>query len=259
MKKIVLKVVVLFVIALFANLSNVYADGATVSLEKNSVKPGETVELYIELSTESIGYDIRITPTSSNLISSTELVNRIGEGNTARIYLVQLASNSQKTVYQPGTRIATLRYKISDSAKAGDKIKIDIAGDVAGKNSTEKNTMSESVTVNIVEDNIVKQEENKSEINKQEENTNKNIETPVTTEKTEQIQSSQTNALNSTKTASVPNVTTTQNKNITVNNTTKNADNLPKTGIETDMPIVVGVILLIVVQISMGIRLIRNK
>lgn len=151
MKKIVLKTIMILLIVVLLNISKCYAAGASLSLNNNDVTPGSTVELYVALTTESQAFEINVKPTTnSNLIETSELTSKIGEGNTSKIYLVQVAPESERKTYTSGTRIATIKYKISNSAKAGDKITINVSGDVGGKTSEEKNTMNENITINVV-------------------------------------------------------------------------------------------------------------
>ena len=151
MKKTILQMIIIAVFVLIVGNTNCYAEGATLSLSSNTVKPGETVELSIALSTESIGYDLNISSTNSSAIASSELVNNLDKGNTSRIYMVQIAGESDRKVYTSGTKLATIKYKIAENAKEGDKIVITVAGDVIGKNSSEKNSMNESVTLTVAE------------------------------------------------------------------------------------------------------------
>ena len=151
-KRTIAKIFVIMLITFLINITTIYANGATVNLSNTTVNAGDTVELNILLSTESTAYDIMIEPlTNSNLIENSEIVSKIGEGTSSRIYLVQLASQSDRKVYASGTQIAKIKYKISNNAKTGDKITISIKGDIAGKTSTEKNTMDETVTITVGE------------------------------------------------------------------------------------------------------------
>ena len=140
--------------------ANCYADGATLISSSNSVKPGQTVEISISLTTDSIGYDIKINATN---VESSKVVNKIGDGDTSRIHLVQLVDKDKRVIYPSGTNIATIRYKVSDNLKAGDRVIINVSGNIVGKNSTEKNSLNENLVLNVVEDK--KTEENLPTVN----------------------------------------------------------------------------------------------
>lgn len=147
----ILKKIILITIALIAiYMPKCFAAGASISASTTSAKPGDTVEMYIDLTTPSIGYDLQISTDNSGLISASQVVNKIGSGNTSRIYLVQLASSSDRITHPSGTRIATIKYTISETATHGSKITLNVAGNVAGESSSDKNTMNESITINIV-------------------------------------------------------------------------------------------------------------
>ena len=147
-----LKTIILTIIVLVSlYVPRCYAAGASVGASTTSAKPGDTVELYIDLSTASIGYDLQISTSNDDLISSSEVVSKIGSGDTSRIYLVQLAGSDDRTTYPAGTRIATIKYTIAETATVGSTLTLNVTGDVAGETSSDKNEMNESVTINIVD------------------------------------------------------------------------------------------------------------
>ena len=169
MKQTILKICLLTIIAICIHIPFCYASGANVSVSKTNVEPGETIEMYINLTTESIGCDLNINISeNSNLISSAKLVSNITKGNASRIYLIQI---EDRKIFQPGTKIATIKYTISENAKEGDKIRINVNGEVAGKTSSEHNTMSDSAIFTVIKkekkDEPEKQE-NKNETSKEE-------------------------------------------------------------------------------------------
>lgn len=147
LKSIILTIIVL--VSLY--VPKCYAAGASVGVSTTSAKPGDTVELYIDLSTASIGYDLQISTSNDDLISPSEVVSKIGSGDTSRIYLVQLAGSDDRTTYPAGTRIATIKYTIAETATVGSTLTLNVTGDVAGETSSDKNEMNESVTINIVD------------------------------------------------------------------------------------------------------------
>lgn len=147
LKSIILTIIVL--VSLY--VPRCYAAGASVGASTTSAKPGDTVELYIDLSTASIGYDLQISTSNDDLISSSEVVSKIGSGDTSRIYLVQLAGSDDRTTYPAGTRIATIKYTIAETATVGSTLTLNVSGEVAGETSSDKNEMNESVTINIVD------------------------------------------------------------------------------------------------------------
>lgn len=63
------------------------------------------------------------------------------------IYLVAITANP--TIYPEGTRIGTIKYTVPDTATIGDKITINVTGNIQGENSDERNTMNESITIGI--------------------------------------------------------------------------------------------------------------
>lgn len=153
MKSTVLKTLAAFVIAVLIGISNCYAAGATLSLSSSEVEPGGTVDLNVTLSTDSISWDISTKADNSTLIASSELAEKIDDtkGKVSRFYYIQQSDGDERIVHKSGTKIATIRYKIADTAKAGDKITIKVTGDVAGKTASEENTMDESITINVIE------------------------------------------------------------------------------------------------------------
>lgn len=147
-----LKTIILTIIVLVSlYVPRCYAAGASVGASTTSAKPGDTVELYIDLSTASIGYDLQISTSNDDLILSSEVVSKIGSGDTSRIYLVQLAGSDDRTTYPAGTRIATIKYTIDETATVGSTLTLNVSGEVAGETSSDKNSMNESVTINIVD------------------------------------------------------------------------------------------------------------
>ena len=163
MKNKFLKLIVLTFLIILLYIPSSYAAGATVKASKTEIKPGDTVELYVDLSTTSIGYDIKFSESNKSLISSSEVVSKIGQGDTSRIYLIQIESEENRVKHPAGTRIATLKYKIADTAKAGDTLTINVKGDIAGESSAEKNTMDESVTLKVAQDNTQTQQDQTKE------------------------------------------------------------------------------------------------
>ena len=147
LKSVILTIIVL--VSLY--VPKCYAVGASISVSTISAKPGDTVELYIDLSTASIGYDLQISTSDDDLISSSEVVSKIGSGDASRIYLVQLAGSDDRITYPAGTRIATIKYTIAETATVGSALTLNVAGEVAGETSSDKNEMNESVTINIVD------------------------------------------------------------------------------------------------------------
>lgn len=146
-----LKRIILITIALIVlYIPHCFAAGANVSTSASTAKPGDTIELYIDLTTSSIGYDIQITTDNENLISASEVIDKIGSGDSSRIYLVQLAGAADRITYPSGTRIAKIKYTISENATEGDKITFNVAGSVAGETSSDKNSMNESATISII-------------------------------------------------------------------------------------------------------------
>ena len=171
--KIVIKILLL-VFAILIYIPSVYAAGATVSTSTTSAKPGDTIEVYVDLSVGSIGYDLNVTLNNDNLISSSERTKAISEmdaNKTNKISLIQVVSSENRIIYPVGTRIATIKYKIADDAKAGSSLVVNVKGDVAGTNSSERNTMDESVTIKIVSG---EDETNNQQQNEQQNETDKN-------------------------------------------------------------------------------------
>lgn len=152
MKKI-LAIISLTLIILFIYITNVYADTGVVNLSSNTnvVNNGNTVEVYIDLNTNSVAYDIFIEVEDENIVETSELVNTLGEGDSKRIYLVQLKDKENRIIYDPGTRIATLKYKIKENFKEGNNLVVKVKGDVVGKTSEEKNPFEEEIKIPIVE------------------------------------------------------------------------------------------------------------
>jgi len=128
--------------------SSVQATGGKISTNKSKVKPGETFELYVELSENSTAYEFNISENTSEVATKT-IKNKIGEGDANTIYLLQLSENQKE--YSAGTKVATLEYKVSDNAKDGDVIEITVKGKIAGITSEEKYEMEEKVKVTIEE------------------------------------------------------------------------------------------------------------
>lgn len=171
MKNKVLKIMVFMIVLVLIQYNKSFAAGATISVSKNEVKAGETVELYIDLSTQSIGYDLKIETTEANKIENAQLISNLGTGTTDRIYLVQMTPEDQRIIYENGKRIAVIQYTIASDAKEGDIITIKVSGDVAGQSSSERNTMDEQVTLKVIGENVG-DNENKADNGNKEENNN---------------------------------------------------------------------------------------
>lgn len=151
--KIIIKVVLLIVFLILLYIPSVHAAGATLSPSTTTAKPGDTVEVFVDLAVESIGYDLNVSLNNDSLISSAERTKSLSEmdaNKTNKISLIQVVSAENRITYSVGTRIATIKYKIADDATAGSNLIVNVKGNIAGKNSSEKNTMDESVTINIV-------------------------------------------------------------------------------------------------------------
>ena len=148
-KKFVLKIFFLVIFLIVAFVPNCYASSGTVSVNKTTAKAGEEIELYINLEIESIAYDLKIAVNDSSLIESSEVVNKIGSGSTSRIYLVQIAPESDRTVYPSGTRIATIKYVLKDDISEDKTLTFTVSGDIAGRSSSDKNTMNETVSISV--------------------------------------------------------------------------------------------------------------
>lgn len=275
MKNKILKIVLVLMLTLGVNLTSIYAQGATIDTAKNVVKPGETVELDITLSTDSIGYDVKIEAANDGLIEKAELVSKIGQGNTSRVYLVQLAPETERTVYEVGTKIAKIKYTISENAKDGDKITIKVTGDVAGKNSTEKNTLNESLVLTVEEEKTVvdpvnNETNNNGNNNNTEQNNNENINTDNTNKEktnTEGNVDTKTEAIlrnEEIKTNQNQEHTKSQNSTEKTNTTSKTAvakkqtGTLPKAGNTNDYILyIIG--LIVIAQAVMGIKYIKSR
>ena len=147
------KLLKVFIIAIFAIclvIPKCYATStALLSTSKSTVQAGDTVELYIDLGIDSIAYDLKISENDENLITKKEITSNIGKGTESRIYLIQIASAENRTVYKPGTRAAVLKYTLSENIKENKTLTITVSGDIAGKSSSEKNTFNESISINI--------------------------------------------------------------------------------------------------------------
>ena len=161
MKNKVIKILIALMFSLLVYIPSCYASGATISTSGSDVTPGGTVNLYIDLSTKSVAYDIKVDVDNADYISESEMIESLPgtNGNTSRFYLLQFASEEERKIYESGTRIANIKYKISENAKEGEKLTINVTGDIAGTSSEERNTMNESVTLNVVK----KVEEQKTE------------------------------------------------------------------------------------------------
>lgn len=247
MKNKVITIFMIMIIGMFLGMTNAYAAGATLNVNTTNVKPGDTFELNIALSSESTAYEINLSNDNSNLIESSELVSKIGEGNTSKIYLVQLKAESERQVYSIGTKIATIKYKVSNNAKVGDKITIKANGDVVGKTSADKNTMNESITINIVapEENKPTQEDKKdTEQPKQEQSQQQ--EQPKQEQTKQQTQTTQQQQSQSQTTT-------------TTKNTTKKASTLPKTGAMDKTIILLSVAIILIAQLILAIRYVKMK
>lgn len=261
-----------FLLTLCLTFANCYADGATLISSSNSVKPGQTVEISISLTTDSIGYDIKINATN---VESSKVVNKIGDGDTSRIHLVQLVDKDKRVIYPSGTNIATIRYKVSDNLKAGDRVIINVSGNIVGKNSTEKNSLNENLVLNVVEDK--KTEENLPTVNED----NKQIENdlPTISGETKQEENNVSAINEGTKTENnnsaineeiktESNSTNTSQKQLstnTGNNSSTQVENKKKTGILPEAGLVVKnyigyiIAIILVVQATIVIRFIKEK
>ena len=143
-------ILVILIFFVSVNFNVVKAAGATLSVSKQTVAPGETFELYVNLSVQSIAYDIRVSETGDG-IANKLLTNKVqnGEGDASRFWLIQVTADP--TIHPIGSKIATIKYTLSDTAKVGDKITINVTGDIVGRNSDERNRMEESITITVGE------------------------------------------------------------------------------------------------------------
>lgn len=72
---LILTTLVMLILLVLVNCNEVKAAGATLSVSKQTVSPGETFELYIDLNVNSNAYEISINETEDTI--SKELVNKI--------------------------------------------------------------------------------------------------------------------------------------------------------------------------------------
>lgn len=150
MNRKISKILLLSIIGFMLFLPRVYADSpASVTLNKTEVKPGDTVEMYIDLKTESSAYDLKIDIDDKTLIKESEMETNTGNGNLDRIYLVQVLPADQRILYPVDTRIATYTYTVADDITENKEIKISVKGDIAGATSSDKNSLDTSVTINV--------------------------------------------------------------------------------------------------------------
>lgn len=203
MKNKVLKIMVFMIILILIQYNKSFAAGATISVSKNEVKAGETVELYIDLSTQSIGYDLKIETTEANKIENAQLISNLGTGTTDRIYLVQMTSEDQRIIYENGKRIAVIKYTIASDVKEGDIITIKVSGDVAGQSSSERNTMDEQVTLKVIGENTENNENNTDNGNK-EENKKDNYQEEITKDENTNVLNSDSKVDNTTAKGELP-------------------------------------------------------
>ena len=149
MKRKLLELIILTLLVVLLYIPSVYATGASVSLNKNQAKPGETVELYFDLTTTAVEYDVVINANDKSLYSSAQLVSDISKGNAESFALYQ-DGNASKKQYSSGTRIATIKYTISNKAKAGSKLELTIEGDVLDARGL-RSKFDEKLTIDIVD------------------------------------------------------------------------------------------------------------
>ena len=127
------------------------ANVATVSTNKLTVSPGETFDVSVTLTDNSIGWGILYDKKDGGLIKSEEIIETVPEnqtGSAGYIFLIQITGNPK--VYNSGTVIATKRYTVSETATIGSSITIDVTGDISGAKE-EFNTVDGSVTVKVAE------------------------------------------------------------------------------------------------------------
>ena len=72
---LILTTLVMLILLVLVNCNEVKAAGATLSVSKQTVSPGETFELYIDLSVDSNAYEIFIDETGAEV--SKELTSVI--------------------------------------------------------------------------------------------------------------------------------------------------------------------------------------
>ena len=229
MKKIVVSIIALILIISMINVPISKADvGATVGSDKTTVKPGETFDVFVTLSSESIGYDITYSTTEgASAISKQEVISTIANNSVSgnnRIYLVQPTGEANRVVHNSGTKIACIRYTVASTATAGTKITINANGDIVGKLS-EQNSVSGSKTVTVDAASTPS-----SSASNNESSTTPSSSTSVST------------ASNSSTSTSV--VTTTSNQS-----EKKEAIPLPKTGVVEDTIYIAGIGTLITIAI----------
>jgi len=149
MKNKIFFCVLFFIILGFFIDLKCYASTLNISSNKTKVNSGDTVEVYINLGIESIAYDLKISANDETLVKSKELTSNIGKGDINRLYLIQPVSSENRIIYNPNTRLAVLKYKLADNIAENKVLEISITGDVAGKSSSEKNSVNEKLSVKI--------------------------------------------------------------------------------------------------------------
>lgn len=150
MKNRVFIIVLIVIIGIILLIPNCFATTAgSISASKTKAEAGETIEIYIDLGIQSIAHDLKVSLSDESLVKSSNLASSIGTGTASRIYLVQVKSESERKVYEPGTRLATLKYTLSDNISENKSLIVTVKGDIAGLNSSEKNEIDESITINI--------------------------------------------------------------------------------------------------------------
>lgn len=178
MKRFFNKIILIFLLIIIQMIpvSNAVV-GGSVNVDKTEVKQGETFNIYVTLDVVSEAYDIKFEVDKKELIATTEVVPTVS-GNklsgTNRIYLIQIDEAENRTKYPVGTKVACMRYKVSDTATIGDEVEIIVIGDIVGENNSE-NSIYESKKIKIVRKEKVEDEKQDDQDKKDDSSTDEKL------------------------------------------------------------------------------------
>ena len=135
-------------------------DKGSIESNKTTVSPGETFDVYVTLTTTSVGWDVQFTNQSEELISNSVTIPTIEEndesvvGNKHKIYLIQIGVLSQWIDYEADTVIAKRQYTVSETAPIGSEITIDVMADIVLKTLDNFDVEEKSIQLEVVEPDI---------------------------------------------------------------------------------------------------------
>ena len=128
-----------------------FLSAGSVTTDKETVHQGETIDVYVALETDSIGWAVFFDIQNGvNLISNEQTIPTFEhneEGSGGEIFYAQ--PEAPYTTYEVGTFIAAKQYTVSETAQLGSYITINVSGILLDED-WETHDIYGSVTVQVI-------------------------------------------------------------------------------------------------------------